>query len=62
MKISHPAFFMKKFLVPLFLVFLHQSVNAQAPATDAIRLNQVGFYPQTHKTAVVVGAKEGKFT
>lgn len=52
---------MKTRLIALFLTFLYQSSNAQAPS-GAIRLNQVGFYPQAPKVAVVVGAKEGKFT
>lgn len=52
---------MKRFLIPLFFIILLQSATAQAPI-EAIRLNQVGFYPQAPKLAVVTGAKEGKFT
>lgn len=51
---------MKAFLPFLFLVLSVGSTTAQTP-TEAIRLNQIGFYPQAPKLAVVVGAKEGKF-
>ena len=39
------------------------TVHAQEPdqGQDAIRLNQVGFYPEGPKTAVVVGAETGAF-
>lgn len=52
---------MKRILIALFFITFLNSVNAQVP-TQAIHLNQVGFYPQAPKLAVVVGAKEGKFT
>ena len=37
-------------------------VTAAQAQTDAIRLNQVGFYPDGPKVAVVVGAEAGTFT
>jgi endoglucanase len=43
------------------LVSLPRPAKAQA-ATDSIRLNQVGFYPQAPKVAVVEGGRAGKFT
>ena len=42
----------------LLTAFLAASASAQP---DAIRLNQVGFYPDGPKTAVVVGAEAGTF-
>lgn len=45
--------------VLLAAALLATAVHAQ---TGAIRLNQVGFYPDGPKTAVVVGAEAGAFT
>ena len=47
------CFYMALFLLP---------VSAQDKESDAIRLNQVGFYPHGIKRAVVVGEKPGSFT
>ncbi|MBU1821799.1 MAG: glycoside hydrolase family 9 protein [Bacteroidetes bacterium] len=52
---------MKSFLYTLIFAHLLSVSIAQTP-TEAIRLNQVGFYPQAPKLAVVIGAGEGKFT
>lgn len=45
---------------PILLALLLAS--AAAAQSDAIRLNQVGFYPSGPKTAVAVGAGAGTFT
>jgi endoglucanase len=45
----------------LCIFLFSRNLQAQTP-TEAIRLNQIGFYPQAPKLAVVIGAGEGKFT
>jgi len=52
---------MKSLLIPLFFTTLLGTASAQTPA-ESIRLNQIGFYPQAPKLAVVVGAEDGKFS
>ncbi len=52
---------MKYLLPPLVFILLFSSATAQIPP-EPIRLNQIGFYPQALKLAVVMGAEEGKFT
>jgi endoglucanase len=53
--------FIPKSIFSAFLVSLTSFTQAQPPA-ETIRLNQVGFYPQAEKLAVVVGEpKEGIF-
>ena len=59
MKRRYSASFLGKLLLTLFTSILFNSVNAQNPA-EAIRLNQVGFYPQAPKLAVVINAEAGK--
>jgi endoglucanase len=48
-------------VVTLCIFLFSKTLRAQIP-TEAIRLNQIGFYPQAPKLAVVIGAAEGKFT
>jgi endoglucanase len=48
--------------VAIFCIFLFPlSIKAQI-ATETIRLNQLGFYPQAPKLAIVMGAEVGIFT
>lgn len=50
-----------KYLLSLFaLVFCFQTTNAQR-LTDAIKLNQIGFYPESSKVAVVPDSVSGSF-
>ncbi len=49
-----------KFLLSAFLCLLANLTNAQPPS-EAIRLNQIGFYPNAPKIAVVVGELGGTF-
>ena len=53
--------FTSKSILSAFLISLTSFAQAQQPAEN-IRLNQVGFYPQAEKLAVIVGEpKEGIF-
>ncbi|PRY16162.1 non-processive endocellulase [Pontibacter ummariensis] len=49
-----------KILCGLSLAALSSSYALAQEATDKIRLNQVGFYPQAPKVAVVVGENKGE--
>jgi endoglucanase len=49
----------KYFPLPVLLIAL--GCSAQEPAKDPIRLNQVGFYPNAPKIAVVYSAKQDEF-
>ncbi|GAB2802497.1 glycoside hydrolase family 9 protein [Rhabdobacter roseus] len=51
---------MIRFLKYLFSLVLFNVAQAQSPS-DAIRLNQVGFYPAAPKVAVMVNAPVGEF-
>lgn len=48
------------FFVALFFLIV-QSVTWAQPLSEAIRLNQIGFYPNAAKLAVVVGEASGPF-
>lgn len=56
----HQTNLMKKILSLFALILLIQPVNAQR-LTDAIKLNQVGFYPEAQKIAVVPGSTSEQF-
>ncbi len=51
----------KKLLVYLFTLLAVFSFAQTVPTSTAIRINQLGFYPQCSKLAVVVGANAGTF-
>jgi len=42
-------------------LLVHGSAAAEASATDAIRVNQIGFYPEAPKIAVVVSIASDSF-
>lgn len=52
---------MKHILSLFVLVLFFQSANAQR-LTDAIKFNQIGFYPEASKTAVVPDSVSGSFS
>ncbi|MEY4930414.1 MAG: hypothetical protein RI909_1138, partial [Bacteroidota bacterium] len=51
---------MKKFTF-IFLIFSFRLVSAQYQAGELIRLNQIGFYPESQKIAVVIDEKATEF-
>lgn len=56
------SFLIRRSPVVLFLTLILSRVVAQEPPSAAIRLNQVGFYPNAAKVAVVVDNTPGKFS
>src|SRR3954470_16364899 len=48
-------------VILLIFVLSHSSLAQDQPLSEAIRLNQIGFYPNGTKIAVVVGDAQGPF-
>ncbi len=52
---------MKHLAVPIFSLFSCSALLAQSGASEQIRLNQIGFYPDDPKMAIVVNSDAKKF-